>query len=476
MISVIDMMSSPVVTVRLETTVSEVIRQIMKGPYSGLPVVDDGDKVVGIITELDVLKALEEGREFSDTMASEIMTRDPITADVNASLFEVLKTLIDKHIIRLPVTEDGRLVGIVARRDILRSISDGMSDTEDLSFLNYTIRALLSAKTHREMVKVLVERMGDYFEAGKCSVIRVKEDKGIAFVLSSYEDTDISDLRIDLSKYPEIMKTCRTGQPVVLNNALEDPLMRPVRHMLKDVNVRSVLVFPIISKDEVLGTIYLRTQKERQFSRKETKVAEVLASMASDALKAISREQKMRERYEEAERKVVLDDLTGLYNRRFFNVRLAEEFNMAVRHGLPLSCVMFDIDHFKSVNDTLGHDAGDSVLKTFAAQLKKMVRLSDVVARYAGDEFLLLLPMTDEKGALIEVGRIKDSLDKLQYDPPVGHLRVSIGVAALPLPGGGRPEDLIRNADLAMYEAKKGGRNRINAYESLQKLRYVSTK
>jgi diguanylate cyclase (GGDEF)-like protein len=251
----------------------------------------------------------------------------------------------------------------------------------------------------------------------------------------------------------------------VLQDAVEAPLMKAVRHSLAGIDLKSILVFPVFSKDKVVGTLHLRTQSRRQLSGKEIRVAEVLSVIAADAIKAVIKEERLREMYKAAEKKVVIDDLTGLYNRRFLNIRLEEEFNMSQRHGLPLSCIMFDIDHFKSINDTLGHREGDRVLRRFSACLREKVRISDIISRYGGEEFVLLLPVTDASGAMREAVRMKSCLDSLDFGPRLVAVTASIGIASYPYPGVRTHEDLIRNADEAMYEAKRKGRDRIETFD-----------
>lgn len=458
-----DIMVSPVVTVRAETPLVEVLRHIMKGSYSGIPVVTEEGGVEGFVTAFDLLRAVDGGKDLAATAASEVMTPGPETADEEDTLQEAMKAVV-RACGSVPVTRDGRLTGIISRSDVMRGLFEEEAETEELSFIPDTVKALIAAKSYDDVLRILINRMAGYFEANRCSVVSVEEQKGVATVLSTYEDADLRNLEIELARYPEIVQAYRTKRPVILTDAVNDPLMEPVRQYIEKIDLKSVLVFPIISNDKVLGTLYLRTHTRRQFSGREIRVAEVLAALTADALKAIQRETRLRKLYKDAEKKVVLDDLTSLYNRRFFTVRLAEEFNMSVRHGLPISCIMFDIDYFKRINDTMGHEEGDKVLKKFADCLKKSVRMSDIVARYAGDEFFLLLPMTDEKGALREAERIKGLLDRTQCGPSADGLTVSVGVIGFPCQGVKKPEDMVRNADRAMYEAKKAGRNRIMVY------------
>jgi diguanylate cyclase (GGDEF)-like protein len=161
----------------------------------------------------------------------------------------------------------------------------------------------------------------------------------------------------------------------------------------------------------------------------------------------------------------ITDDLTGLRNRRFVLLRLAEEVVRSHRHGHPLSCVLFDLDHFKRVNDKHGHAAGDATLRAVAAEAQRCCRQSDVLGRYGGEEFLLVLPETDQAGAHAIAERLRSALQALRVEFGGFALGVtaSFGVATL-WPEGGtpvQPEYLVRRADEALYRAKAAGRNRV---------------
>lgn len=158
----------------------------------------------------------------------------------------------------------------------------------------------------------------------------------------------------------------------------------------------------------------------------------------------------------------ISDSLTGLFNRRRFEFVLSNEFKRAARYKISLSCLMIDIDHFKKVNDALGHQAGDTVLREISQVIEKCIRDVDIVARWGGEEFVVLSPNTSTENAKVVAVRILNAV--------AGHtftgfeerkITVSIGIAGLPDPSLDTQEKLVHAADLAMYEAKKKGRNRV---------------
>ena len=158
------------------------------------------------------------------------------------------------------------------------------------------------------------------------------------------------------------------------------------------------------------------------------------------------------------------DEVTGLYNRRFFSIRLEEEISRYRRFNHPVSVVLLDLDGFKGVNDQMGHAAGDETLRDIAQILLKHSRGINVISRYGGDEFAVLLVETPKAGARLYADRIRQVVSTY----PFGHgvrLTASFGVASLPEDLAASPEDIIRLADEALYAAKRAGKNKVIGYE-----------
>ncbi len=158
------------------------------------------------------------------------------------------------------------------------------------------------------------------------------------------------------------------------------------------------------------------------------------------------------------------DQLTGLYNRRHFNTLMSQELGRATRYKRPFSLIMFDIDHFKKVNDTYGHPAGDKVLSVLSRAAASAVRNTDVLARYGGEEFILLLPETIQQGAAILAERIRQTVSELKIDADGKVLRVTISLGVTTYdPGKGmkKSEEIIQSADQALYKSKETGRNKV---------------
>jgi two-component system cell cycle response regulator len=159
----------------------------------------------------------------------------------------------------------------------------------------------------------------------------------------------------------------------------------------------------------------------------------------------------------------VRDPLTRLYNRRYLDERLQTEFAFAARHKTSLSVMVIDVDHFKRVNDTAGHQAGDAVLRALASALQRMVRTEDLLARYGGEEFVVAARGIDERSAGIFAERIRRNVEQLEIPWADSRLKItiSIGLAHMGEQRYPAPDALVAAADGALYQAKKRGRNRV---------------
>jgi len=163
----------------------------------------------------------------------------------------------------------------------------------------------------------------------------------------------------------------------------------------------------------------------------------------------------------------IRDPLTGLYNRRYLQEILEREIRRAVRSDQPLGILMLDLDHFKKFNDTYGHEAGDSVLREAATFLSKNIRAEDIVCRFGGEEFVVILPTATLEASKSRAERLRAKIRELtvlHHGESVGAISVSVGVAAVPQHGTSSKE-VLEAADAALYRAKNAGRDRVMVAE-----------
>ncbi len=210
---------------------------------------------------------------------------------------------------------------------------------------------------------------------------------------------------------------------------------------------------------------------------KPFRFAEVLARI-NNQIRILNMQNELEEKNKELIEKNILlqqmavtDGLTGLYNKRYILSRLSSEISHAARYREPISFLMVDVDHFKQINDTYGHVAGDMLLREIADMLKKIVREVDIVARYGGEEFLIVLPNGDMLGAKILAERLRESIEKTIFNIEENKIliTISIGVKStnlkLSVDSSAEVTKLINQADMALYKAKASGRNRVEVYD-----------
>lgn len=180
--------------------------------------------------------------------------------------------------------------------------------------------------------------------------------------------------------------------------------------------------------------------------------------------------------FAQIQQQALTDALTGCYNRRSFEMQLDKDLQMAGRLHQPLSLLMLDLDRFKQLNDSVGHDAGDDALRQLADCFRQELRGVDSAARFGGDEFALILPQAYSEGALVVAERLRGRIEQIQI-PGFGNITASIGIASFPADAPARAE-LVSAADAALYTAKRTGRNRVcifNATSGDQRLIHSST-
>jgi diguanylate cyclase (GGDEF)-like protein len=253
-------------------------------------------------------------------------------------------------------------------------------------------------------------------------------------------------------------EACRAGKLQVLEDTRTTALGRGIYGVPRTVQEPgSVAIVPIVREDRILGAIVLEAGEAKALTLEEARNLTVLAALVASSLE-------LAWQFSEVDRRARTDPLTGLWNRQHFGEQLQQALSVADRRGSPVSLVLVDIDHFKRVNDTWGHQAGDAVLKQVARMLQDGVREIDICVRYGGEEIALLLPDADSQSAVDVADRLRLRIcaQPIRHGAADIQVTASFGVATYPETVKAR-DQLFPAADKALYIAKHEGRNRVRA-------------
>ena len=308
--------------------------------------------------------------------------------------------------------------------------------------------------TPAEAHQIVVRYMAQVVPAAKIALLTVNRSQQILEIAATSDDqTDITD-GVPLNACCAMRSArARHRQPGVS----EIDCMH-----FRDAPPQNYICLPLAAQGESLGVLYLGCPDTDTCSRLDSHMdfLEGLVELSSMWIAGLN----LRARLEEES---IRDGLTNLFNRRFMEISLDRELRLAARRKGELSLLILDIDHFKRFNDTFGHEAGDQILREVTEVLRESVRTEDIVCRYGGEEFLVILPGMGAEASFQRAEEIRRRVSQMRLNFHGGALKevtISIGVSTYPQ-GGQTVEELVRSADRAMYSAKESGRNRVVAAE-----------
>ncbi len=384
------------------------------------------------------------------------------------------------------VNQDGRIIGaasliedITERKRFEEAEHEQRALAEALRDTAAALNSTLDLDQVLDNILANVERVVQHDAA---SIMLVDEENTVRVVrykgnIPEEKTAQTRSRSFPIASVPYLHGMADTGQPVIVSNTTSAPDWEEDRNAPW---VRSYAGMPIQVRGTVVGFINLESATPGFFSPAHT---ERLRSFADQAAIAVTNAwlvdelrqandrlrlqlKEIRALQVELHEQAIRDPLTGLYNRRFLQEALAREISRGNRAGLPIGIIIMDIDHFKTVNDTFGHTAGDVILQTLGTLLKSSCRMEDIACRYGGEEFVIVLPGASLEATYERAELIRARFDAIRtiYEEFTVHTTLSLGVAAYPLHGLNAEEVLIY-ADRALYRAKQDGRNRVVTYQ-----------
>lgn len=399
-------------------------------------------------------------RSAIDRLARELIKgqADLHLPDIQANAAAIEEDIVSSAIMGLATLHAGTLKSREQNAAVERN---------DLLSVLQILKKIAEKRHIRDILFEFVDQIAHSISSDRCSIVRMLPGDNGAEVIVSHENENLRDCRIKLDRYPELTAAAESGEMVIIDNVIQHPLTQAVSPMLIGAGITSLVVLPIIRDEEHSGTLILRVARRSSgFTPREISFLQIVTETAANTLERAHLFESIQEVNDRLEQLAITDSLTGLYNRRYFHDRFEHEFERASRYRLPFSCVLFDIDNFKEVNDTCGHLVGDRVLKEVAQCMIACTRRVDILARYGGEEFVILLPQTNLQGAAVEAERLRSVIEKHVF-PELSKERkitISIGVAGLDSATMKESSDLLRAADTVLYEAKNRGKNCVVVY------------
>jgi diguanylate cyclase (GGDEF)-like protein/PAS domain S-box-containing protein len=262
---------------------------------------------------------------------------------------------------------------------------------------------------------------------------------------------DVIGMRFPIPGDNPNTKVIQTGRPYILHQASKDfPAFSKPPHD----HIKSWMGVPLIVRDRIIGLLAIDSSQPNRFSKDKLHLVMAFAEQVAIALENARL-------FKESHTQAITDELTKLFNRRGLFELGEFEFARARRIGRPFAAIMLDIDHFKAVNDLHGHAAGDYVLRMLAERCRHGSRAVDLIGRYGGEEFILLLPETNLESARLIAERLRNAITKDEYNSDAGSLRITVSVGVAEMSEADTLKTLIDRADTALYQAKNAGRNRV---------------
>jgi len=300
---------------------------------------------------------------------------------------------------------------------------------------------------------VLVNRLPSILSIHFFTLFLYDKDKRMLNLISHNRPDIESSFSLPLSSSPIMEAAILSGKYILEESFIDSKYYRKSDNKFFKKDYFATI--PLKIEKEIVGVLNINDGEKVSFNVSNLdfvlKLSEFISMTVSNAVL-----------YERTKKLSVTDGLTGISNRPNMEQVLRSEFERSMRYGAPLSVVLLDVDHFKGVNDTYGHQKGDEILVAFASLLKKFCRANDTAARYGGEEFLMILPQSNAQGAFKIAERVREEMMKLNFTGNESNFSVTTsgGVVELDRDFIKSTDELVTMADQALYEAKNSGRNK----------------
>jgi diguanylate cyclase (GGDEF)-like protein/putative nucleotidyltransferase with HDIG domain len=486
---------SKVITIKESENIKTAAEKMLSEKIGCLIVNDENGKFVGLLTERDIANRVAVSSEtIEKTTVGQIMTARVVSCPPGTPASKAREIMAKNKIRHLPIVENDQILGILSVRDLMQQqLLEDRAAAKEVAMLSKCLKSI----DLKEAADIVTKEVPKLFQAGRCVLCLFKNysDADKAELLSynncpcpegslkgqgpSVFDSSVStaagqkllaqttagehdEERFTYDSIPDVCRELgaqgpRLMIPLTIADHKTQNLSSPAAPILLGKTDKGTFMDPkyalAVTKNHLSG--YMCMCGLKNWGTVSRELTGYKAKLTKDILTSHLTNASL---YQHARITSLTDALTGIGSRKLLEDRLQAEDARAKRYKRPFSVAIIDLDNFKTINDVLGHATGDDALRKLAACMKKQKRTPDVLGRYGGDEFVILMPETKAEDAVTLLERIRTEVEKINVAENIS-MTISCGIAQSMPDGKDASSEIIRRADLALYEAKNAGRN-----------------
>jgi len=448
---------SQIISIRDNATVKEAADKMLSNRVGCLIVLDGNKRLVGILSERDIVsRAVASAKDLEKTAVLDIMTTNVVCCRADIPTSQAREIMTASRIRHLPIVDKGVVVGVLSARDLIgRQLLEDRAAAEEVAMLSTCLKSI----DLNEVAGIVTREVPGLFKAG-CCVLSFREDNS---TIEEPELVSYNNCRCPKESLPAFGQDNElSDQRGFYCDDIPKVCEKSGGHHPRLVIPLDLSVAPESLTDQtkrLRGYLCMCSFAEATMMNKE--LVSYKAKLAREVLNSHLTNARL---YQQALLTSLTDPLTGVGSRRLLEDVLQAECARAQRYRRAFSVAMIDLDNFKTINDVLGHATGDDALRKLARCIEAEERATDILARYGGDEFVILMPETEAADASVLLERLRARVRQIEIAENVS-MTMSCGVAQNSQECADSPSDVLRRADLALYEAKSAGRNCVRVWD-----------
>ncbi len=482
---------SEIITISHNATIKSAALKMFTNKVACLIVKNDNGDFIGLVTERDIVnRAVAASLDIEKTTIDEIMTTKVISCSPNTPSSKVREIMTSNQIRHLPIVYNKDVVGIISTRDLMaRQLLEDRAAAEEVAMLSSCLKSI----DLNEVAEIVTREVPKLFQAEKC-VLFIRRNSSICPGGACYSKTAKASLQ--MVRKPTLLSynNCRCPKEILMQvkdkpqlfdgaefhydnipSACEKQGAQSPRLVIP-LNISTHRFSPNSSSSPATSVGKTARAKQNGGGRSDSYLCMCcLAASAATNRELTSYKAKLAREilnshltnaklYQEARLTSLTDTLTGVGSRKLLEDKLQAECVRTKRYKRKFSIAIIDLDNFKTINDILGHATGDDTLRKLAKCMKSQKRKPDVLTRYGGDEFVIIMPETKAKDAVTLMERIREKVQEIKVVENLP-MTISCGIAESLSDAADSSRELIRRADLALYEAKSAGRNCVKVWD-----------